>query len=362
MKKRSHGQGTVEEYRDGHRLKWTTPEGGRGSKVYRPSSRSQAERELRRILTEVEKGEHQDDRRGSVTFDAFFKDWLALREMEVKPSTYNNLVSIHRTMLSPTFGTKKLNTITRRSVDVWWAKHSIHPVQRRNSYYALRGALEQAVDWGLLSASPCKVKDPGKDVSVKRPTWGVEDFDTVLAHVDEFYRPAIEVMFSAHLRLGELIALDWSDVSRDGMISVTKQRLGLGFTADTKTGQHKRIKLLQRGTDALQALPRGFGNTPVFPGERAARMPRRSLQNAWSDAVTAAGLENFHVHDVRHIGLSLVAEAGASERIVQERAGHASATSTRRYLHSNERMHADAVEKVDALVSKLQQRDEKRKA
>ncbi|MGN7968042.1 tyrosine-type recombinase/integrase [Microbacterium sp. 22296] len=356
MDKRSHGQGQITAHKDGFRLRWSTPEGGRSSKVLRPATRRQAEQELRRILAEVDKGEHQDDRRGSVTFDDFWRDWLALRELEVKPSTYKNLVSIHRTMLSPTFGNRKLNTITRRSVDVWWAQHSNHPVQRRNSYYALRGALEQALDWGLLTVSPCKVKDPGKDVSVKRPTWGVEDFDAVLAHVDPFYRPALEVMFAGHLRLGEVIALDWADVSRDGMITVTKQRLGMGFTADTKTGQHKRIRLLQRGTDALQALPRGFGSTPLFAGERAERMPRRSLQDAWNDAVTAAGLENFHVHDVRHIGLSLVAEAGASERVVQERAGHASATSTRRYLHSNERMHADAVERVDALVAKLREK------
>lgn len=91
-------------------------------------------------------------------------------------------------------------------------------------------------------------------------------------------------------------------------------------------------------------------------------MPRRSLQDTWNNAVIAAGLENFHAHDIRHIGLSLVAEDGASERVVQERAGHASATSTRRYLHSNERMHADAVEKVDALVSKLQQGKKRKKA
>ncbi|MBD8509843.1 site-specific integrase [Microbacterium sp. CFBP 8790] len=351
--KRSHGTGNISEYKDGFRLKWSTPEGGRGSKVLRPSTRRQAEQELRRILAEVDRGEHQDDRRGAVTFDAFFKDWLALRELEVKPSTFKNLVSLHKTVLSPTFGSRKLNTITRRSVDLWWAKHSSHPVTRRNAYYALRGALEQAVDWGMLSVSPCKVKDPGKDVSKKRPTWSVEDFDAVLSHVDAFYRPAIEVMFAGHLRLGELIALDWSDVSRDGLITVTKQKLGLGFTADTKTGQHKRIKLLQRGVDALQKLPRGIGSTPLFPGKRAERMPRRSLQDAWDDALKAAGYENFHVHDVRHIGLSLVAEAGASERVVQEPAGHASATFTRRYLHSNERMHADAVRKVDALVSKL---------
>ncbi|MBD8477694.1 tyrosine-type recombinase/integrase family protein [Microbacterium sp. CFBP 8794] len=230
----------------------------------RPATKTQAERELRRILGEVEKGEHQDDRRGSVTFDAFFEDWLTLRELEVKPSTYKNLQSIHRAVLSPTFGPKKINAITRKSVDLWWAKHKVHPVQRRNSYFALKGAMDQAVDWGLITVSPCQVKHPGKDESKDRPTWSVEEFDAVLAHVPEFYRPVILIMFAGHLRLGEVIALNWSDVTREGVVTVTKQKTGLGFTADTKTGQHKRIQLLQRGVDALQTLPGGFGSTPFL--------------------------------------------------------------------------------------------------
>lgn len=229
-------------------------------------------------------------------------------------------------------------------------------MQRRNSYYALRGALAHALKRGMLKASPCQVKEPGKDVSKARPAWGIEDFEAVLAHVAPFYRPAIEILFAGHLRLGELSALDWSDVSRDGVITVTKQRLGLGFTADTKTGQYKRIRLLRQGVDALQRLPRGIGSTPLLPGERAARMPRRSLQDAWIAAADAAGYENLHVHDIRHIGLSILAESGNPEIVIKERAGHASATSTRRYLHFNPRMHAAAVERADALVSKLRER------
>lgn len=213
VRKRSHGQGQVTPYRDGFRIRWSLPDGGRSSKVMRPATKTQAERELRRILGEVEKGEHQDDRRGSVTFDAFFEDWLTLRELEVKPSTYKNLQSIHRAVLSPTFGPKKINAITRKSVDLWWAKHKVHPVQRRNSYFALKGAMDQAVNWGLITVSPCQVKHPGKDESKDRPTLSVEEFDAVLAHVPEFYRPVILIMFAGHLRLGEVIALNAPSVS-----------------------------------------------------------------------------------------------------------------------------------------------------
>ncbi len=352
MTKRSHGTGTVTAYKDGHQIKWSTPEGDRVSKVLRPSTRRQAETELRKILASMDSGTWVDERKGSITFDTMVTDWMALREPQVTHTTFINYRSLLKTTIMPTFGGKKLNAITPRQIDIWWANHAHHEVTRRNAGYVLKGILNQAVEWNLLSASPYKVKNSGKDASAQRPTWSVEEFDVVLAHVAPFYRPALEVMFAGHFRLGELIALNGSDV-RGGMVSTTKQRTSVGYTTDTKYGQHKRIALLERGREALASMPAVIGDAPLFRGERAARMPRRSLQNAWNAGVSAAGFENFHVHDIRHIGLSLVAEAGASEKVVQQRAGHSSATSTRRYMHTSQRQHADAVEKVDALVSRL---------
>lgn len=352
MTKRSHGTGTVTAYKDGHQIKWSTPEGDRVSKVLRPSTRRQAETELRKILASMDSGTWVDERKGSITFAAMAEDYMALMETQLAPKTMTDKRSLLKTTILPTFGHKKLNAITKRSVDIWWSQHAHHKVTRRNAGYTLKKILEQAVDWNLLAVSPYQVKGAGRDESVQRPTWSVEEFDAVLAHVKPFYRPALEVMFAGHFRLGELIALNGSDV-RGGMVSTTKQRTGMGYTTDTKTGQHKRIELLKRGREALESMPRVIGDAPLFRGERAHRMPRRSLQDAWNAARETAGFEDFHIHDIRHIGLSLVAEAGASEKVVQQRAGHSSATSTRRYMHTSQRQHADAVEKVDALVARL---------
>ncbi|MCM3615783.1 site-specific integrase [Microbacterium enclense] len=354
MDKRAHGQGQVTPYRDGFRIRWSLPDGGRSSKVIRPANRKKAEDELRKILSALDSGSWVDERRGTMTFDAMAADWLALRESQVTHTTFVNYKSLLKTTILPTFGGRKLNTITRRQIDIWWSKTAAHKVTRRNAGYVLKGILEQAVEWNILTVSPYAVKGAGKDASVQRPTWSVEDFDAVLVHVDPFYKAALEVMFSGHFRLGELVALNGSDV-RGGMVSATKQRTGMGYTADVKYGQRKRIKLLERGRDALAGRPRVIGDAPLFPGERAERMPRRSLQDAWNTAVKAAGFTDFHVHDIRHISLSLVAEAGASEKVVQQRAGHSSATSTRRYMHTSARQHAEAVERVDALVARLVQ-------
>jgi len=81
-------------------------------------------------------------------------------------------------------------------------------------------------------------------------------------------------------------------------------------------------------------------------------MPRKSPQDAWESAREAAGLPDLRLHDVRHIGLSLVNEV-AGIVVAQERAGHASSTSTRRYLHTSARVHEEAVERLDALIRRI---------
>jgi hypothetical protein len=197
--KRAHGAGSVTEYKDGFRLRWSTPDGGRGTKVMRGVTRKLAEAELRRILAELAQGTFHDDRKGNVRFDAFVRDWLEWKEPQVRYSTFKNYGPLLKTTSLPTFGAKKLNQITERMVDVWWARHANKPVNRRNAYFLLRGILQQAKKWGLIAFVPVDIKDAGADVAKTRPDWSLADFDAVHVHVHvpEFYQPALEIMFAA---------------------------------------------------------------------------------------------------------------------------------------------------------------------
>lgn len=348
-RKLANGSGSVEKHLDGYRIYWTAPE-GRRSKVLRHTSRTEATRVLNDILADIRRGDYRDERAGNVLFSDFLGDYLKVREREVREGVYRNWRTYHRKHLIPAFGGMRMRDITPRHIALWWAENADHPVNRKNIYRHLKTIFSLAIEWGVLETSPCRIKSLGKDA--QRPDWTVQDFDEVLGHVDPFYRAPLEVMFAGHLRLGELIALNGSDYRPDGMLTITKQLTDMGLTTETKTRQRKTVKLLQRGVDALSERPRVIGASPLFAGERAARMPRNSLRRAWSKAVEASGRDDFHLHDLRHISLSLVAEV-SHPKIVQERAGHASATSTLRYIHSDVRQHLEAVERVDALITAI---------
>lgn len=350
-KTRGNGSGSISPHKDGWRLRWVMPDGSRRSKVVGRMSRTSAERLLNEIVVDVARGDYQETPSRRVRFDAFAKEYLDYREPQISLGTYrNNLSYLNRPLAS--FSKLYMDQINQRTVDLWWSRQAAHPVNRRNAYFALRKMFKVAVKWGYVSAIPFEIENAGKDVSVPRPDWTMDDFDLVLTEVDPFYVSPLEVMFSAHLRLGELVALNGADY-RDGAVNVSKQRTEQGLTTDTKTGQHATTKLMGRGVQATEARPRVIGTAPLFAGVKAARMPRKSLQDAWNKACEGAGLVNFHVHDIRHIGLSLVAESGAAEKVVQQRARHASSTSTKRYIHTSKRQHEEAVVKLDQLVNRL---------
>jgi integrase len=72
-------------------------------------------------------------------------------------------------------------------------------------------------------------------------------------------------------------------------------------------------------------------------------------RRVWVPALAAVGLEGVHLHDLRHTGNQLIANAGANPRELMVRMGHDSERAALVYLHSTgarQRTLADAVGKA----------------
>ena len=323
----------------------------------------QAQNRLDEIEVDLRRFVHFDGRKGKTKFRDFMVEYMEHRQKLVSPGEFVNNRSYLKVHLLPAFGHLRMEELDEETIDRWFAAQ-LPTETRRNVYTFLRRSMTFAVKWKYLRESPCNVLEPSKGIGNPRPTWTRENFETVLQHVPEYvrvnngaspirvyYREALEIMFSAHLRLGELIALNVNDyVRKTNLITVERQVTGLGLTTDTKNGQHKTIHLLSPGVAAIDRLPARIGATALVPGARAERMPRISLQRAWSQAVEEAGFSNFHVHDIRHIGLSLITKAGVPMNDVMTRGGHMSLESAMRYQHTDMDRDRAAAEAADRLL------------
>ncbi len=67
------------------------------------------------------------------------------------------------------------------------------------------------------------------------------------------------------------------------------------------------------------------------------------MQYHWKIARARVGLPDVHFHDLRHAGLTLSAQAGATLAEVMRRAGHSSSAAALRYQH--------AADQRDALIA-----------
>jgi integrase len=82
----------------------------------------------------------------------------------------------------------------------------------------------------------------------------------------------------------------------------------------------------------------------LFKGPRGGRITTAVLRDAtaWDEVVAKLGYDHLRRHDLRHTGLTWMADAGVPVHHLPKIAGHGSLSTTQRYLHSSHRAVADA--------------------
>lgn len=72
---------------------------------------------------------------------------------------------------------------------------------------------------------------------------------------------------------------------------------------------------------------------------------------AWEIARQSAEMPGVHLHDLRHAGLTLAAQSGATLAEVVRRAGHSSSRAALIYQHAAERRVAEVAERLGRLAA-----------
>jgi integrase/recombinase XerC len=193
---------------------------------------------------------------------------------------------------------------------------------------------------GVVTANPAKV------VSTPRAPKKLPEMATVpeLAELLESFpatpagrrdRAALELLYAAGLRAGELVGLDLDDVD-------------LGRRLARVRGKGGKERLVPFGRQAERAL-RSYlpdraawradagvltGGEPLFVNQRGGRLSDRSLRRVLDGAVRQVALARHqHPHTLRHAFATHLLEAGMDLRAIQELLGHASLSTTQRYTH-----------------------------
>jgi integrase len=142
------------------------------------------------------------------------------------------------------------------------------------------------------------------------------------------------------LRLGELIALRWSDIDLAGAQMTVARAMSAGKEETTKSRRFRSVPLADQAVAEFKRLSkRQHFTTPsdlVFCSTDGGPLDRSAIRKRFICAQTAAGIRVRRFHDLRHTFGSLAVRK-FDVVSVKEMMGHSKLTTTERYLHSRPR-------------------------
>lgn len=146
-------------------------------------------------------------------------------------------------------------------------------------------------------------------------------------------RAMLETLYSAGLRVGELVALNQADIENGDGTAVVR-------------GKGKKERIILLGPPALKAIqaylhsrkdhksPKVRENEAIFLGKNGTRITTRSVGRLLNKYIAQAGLDSRSTpHTIRHTFATHLLDAGADIRGVQELLGHSSLGTTQIYTH-----------------------------
>jgi len=317
--------------RIGARVRWITI--GRHGSPWTPET---ARREAYRLLGQIAGGEAPTLKRQDLADKPTLKEaadrFMTEHGVRLKRTSHEKYQFLLDRYIVPELGDRLIGRIARPDV---LKLHAGMAKTKSLANYAV-SVLSRLMSWaeehGLRppQSNPCFKLKKFRENKRQRYLSNVEyeRLGVVLARTAAIDRENFYIVAALYLlmltgaRVGEIRALLWR--------SVDLQR-GLLILPDSKTGQ-KTIRLNPQAVEVLRTLPRIDGNPHVIIGRRPGEH-LVNLQKPWRRIRKEAGLDDVHIHDLRHSFASVGAAAKGSLPMIGRLLGHNHQNTTARYAH-----------------------------
>jgi integrase len=280
-----------------------------------------------------------------------------------KPSALNGYEAALNNRILPALGGRKLSDVGRSDVQDFADRlvaEGLSASTVRNALMPLRAILRRAVARGELAVSATAgVELPavrGRRDRIASP----EEAAALVAALPTTYDRALwGTALYAGLRLGELLALRWSDVDlAGGIIRVERAydpKSKVFIEVKSRAGR-RRVPMVPRLRELL--LDRKLevdagGDDLVFGRPDGAPFAHPSIRDRAMRSWRITGLEPIGLHEARHTFASLMIAAGVGAKAISSYMGHASITITLdRYGHLMPGSEDEAAALLDAYLTR----------
>jgi len=282
------------------------------------------------------------ERATGLTFKALLDMAFAERRHHLSYRTYEGNVWTAGRLLKE-FGTMPAARITAERIAEYLGALRDSGVKgpSANQYHSLLSAV---FSWGVLhkklERNPCRDVKPFRDSDKRVRFLDSGEEDAIRAAIRAAY-PDGEAEFDLALHTGarrnELFRLQWDNVDLErGILTIHGKA-----HANSEETRIRHVPINSAAAEALSELhARSRGSAFVFPrslvprpADEASREKKRDRRQWFEECVEAAGVVNFHYHDLRHTFASRLRMAGVELADIMELLGHTTLQMVMRYAH-----------------------------
>ncbi len=357
----------------------TLPSGKRKS-VY-GNTKQEAQRKLAEVRREIDAGLH-GTRDADGTFGAFYATWFAGHKSELKPNSVDIHALVQKLYITDIadIALNELRAIQIQHMYTALLERGLSTTTVRKVHNLVREVMRAAVRLGVIPRDPTEQVVPPKARRLEYVTLTRHEVTRLVeAAFEEPLGPLYAMAVTTGLRQGELLALEWEDLTLDGRKPNVKVAKTLYLRGDValitapKTRTSRRtvplampiIALLrQRHTDQLQErdLAGEAWDTRwnlIFANAIGQPWPAKGIRRRFAQFLARNQLPLLRFHDLRHTFATLLIEDGVQARVVSELLGHSSVNMTLSlYAHVTPRMQDQATAAIEAWL-KVEEENER---
>lgn len=282
--------------------------------------------------------------RKSITIDSAIKSYYAdhtlIKKGKVSHTTDKRYFNLLFHFLTEVRGLEYLKSVKLQDLEtfqVWLGEQMSYdgkpmkmgPATVNRAFNSIRHLFKKHVQWGSIDASPAICLDRLNAEENQRRAMTSDEFVLALKKAPEWFKPVFTFIHLCGTPPSCIERLTWEDVDFAGCKYTIKRMKG-------REGKLKRISLPLTDAAAVILLELRSrykdGVLAVFRNEDGHPLNADRCSKVGNDAIRSAGLSGVVLYGLRHGLATDLTNANVSIEIVRQALGHASITTTQRYV------------------------------
>ncbi len=309
-------------------------------------------------------------------FSFWLDEWLSVSKSRVKESTYIRYKNSIDNHIKPALGSIKITEITTALIEKFISQKlengnlqtgkGLSPKTVSDFLIIIKNTIKYAHSDGVkinCHFESLTIRKKNHEMRVLSVDEEKRLIKTLLTNTERYKLGVLLCLFTG-IRIGELCALKWQDISlKDKTIRITKTMQRIQCTDYNKTTKTHIVITEPKSDSSCRIIPlqdsivsvlKQFIAKPecyLLTGMSKTYIEPRTMQNKFKGYLADSMIDKANFHSLRHTFATRCIELGFDIKTLSELLGHSSVKITLdRYVHSSLNLKRDCINKLDLLL------------